>query len=80
MPLPHVLEQSSSLSESQPLGQQPSPFLQVLTALKLQLEYGIRSLWDAPAAAVIALRARCGATDCEAARESLKQVVEAHYP
>ncbi len=48
--------------------------------LRLQLEYGFHSLWTAPAAAVVALRARCGAADCEAARESIKQVVEAHYP
>jgi hypothetical protein len=48
--------------------------------LRMQLDYGIRSLWGAPAAAVIELRAQCGAADCNAARESLKQIAEAYFP
>jgi exosortase A len=48
--------------------------------LRLQLDYGIQSLSGAPAAAVIALRARCGAENCVAARESLKQIAETRYP
>jgi len=50
------------------------------SGLRMQLDYGIRSLWGAPAAAVIELRAQCGAADCNAARESLKQIAEAHFP
>jgi exosortase A len=48
--------------------------------LRLQLEYGWRSLFGAPAAALIALRARCATTDCDAARESLQHIVETRYP
>jgi len=48
--------------------------------LRLQLAYGFQSLSGAPAAAVIALRAPCGAEDCAAARESLKQIAETRYP
>ena len=50
------------------------------SALRLQIDYGVRSLSSAPAGAVIALRARCGVNGCDAARESLKLVIETHYP
>jgi exosortase A len=49
-------------------------------ALGLQLEYGFRSLAGAPAAAVVALRARCDSDDCATARRALLQVIETHYP
>ncbi len=50
------------------------------SALQLQLDYGLRSLFGAPAAALIALRARCDAADCAAARETLKHIVETRNP
>jgi exosortase A len=49
-------------------------------ALGLQVEYGFRSLAGAPAAAVVALRARCDSDDCASARRALLQVIETHYP
>jgi len=49
-------------------------------ALGLQIEYGFRSLAGAPAAAIVALRARCGSDDCAGARRALLQVIETHYP
>jgi exosortase/archaeosortase family protein len=49
-------------------------------ALGLQLEYGIRSLAGAPAAAIVALRARCDSDDCAGARRALLQFTETHYP
>jgi exosortase A len=42
--------------------------------LRLQVEYGLRSLTGAPAAAVVALRARCDTTDCESARDALTDI------
>jgi hypothetical protein len=42
--------------------------------LRLQVEYGIRSLTGAPAAAVVALRARCEPTHCESARNALAEI------
>jgi hypothetical protein len=48
--------------------------------LGLQIEYGFRSLAGAPAAAVVALRARCDSDDCASARRALLQVIETHYP
>src|SRR5690606_11479451 len=50
------------------------------SALALQLDYGLRSLFGAPAAALIALRVRCDAADCTAARETLNPIVETRYP
>lgn len=50
------------------------------SGLKMQLDYGLRSLFGAPAAALIALRMRCDAADCTAARETLKHIVETRYP
>jgi EpsI family protein len=50
------------------------------SSLRVQLDYGLRSLWSAPAGAVIALRAPCTANDCDAARQTLKQLAETHYP
>ncbi len=49
-------------------------------ALGLQIEYGFRSLAGAPAAAIVALRARCDSDDCAGARRALTQVTETHYP
>jgi hypothetical protein len=49
-------------------------------ALRLQIEYGFRSLAGAPATAVVALRARCESDDCAGARRALLQVIETHYP
>jgi exosortase A len=49
-------------------------------AMRLQIEYGIRSLAGAPAAAVVGLRARCDSDDCAGARRALLQVIETHYP
>jgi exosortase A len=48
--------------------------------LRLQLEYGLRSLSGAPAAAIVALRAPCSTADCASARESLKSIAGTHYP
>jgi exosortase A len=48
--------------------------------LRLQLEYGFRSLTGAPAAAVIALRARCERPDCADARASLTRFAEKSTP
>jgi exosortase A len=42
--------------------------------LRLQVEYGLLSLTGAPAAAVVALRARCDTTDCESARNALADI------
>ena len=41
------------------------------SSLRVQLDYGLRSLWSAPAGAVIALRAPCTATSCDSARQTL---------
>jgi exosortase A len=50
------------------------------SGMRMQLDYGLRSLSGAPAAAVIALRARCHAAECGPARESLQSIIETRYP
>jgi exosortase A len=48
--------------------------------LRMQIDYGLRSVTGAPGAAVIALRARCAAADCSSARESLASISGTRYP
>ena len=49
-------------------------------ALRVQLDYGLGSFFGNPAAAVIALRARCEMADCAGARVALTRVSESNYP
>jgi len=49
-------------------------------SLALQLRYGVHSLFGAPRADVIALRARCVVPDCTDARRALETFVTAAWP
>jgi exosortase len=50
------------------------------SAMRMQLSYGLRSLFDAPASSLLALRTRCDADSCARARTTLNSFVGTLHP